>query len=395
MESGAAVLAQLREAALAHDPYRIAILDMKTRDMAGDELGRRIKADPLLAGTTLVMMASVGRRGDANRFHEAGFSGYLTKPVKAGQLRPLLATLSGRPAGELAGSAPMVTRHTVAETQRRKTRLLLAEDNITNQKVAIKVLEKMGHRVDAVANGAEAIRVLRTMPYDLVLMDVQMPEMDGLEATRRIREPETGVRNPQIPIIAMTAHAMKGDRERCLEAGMNDYVSKPINPQEVADAVARWLPADAAPPVPAAPVEAVSAAVVPAVPPEPEPVATPANAAPAWPTRSTLLDRLGGDEEVFVEVIKIFLEDAPLLLTGMDEALAAGDAKTLRRLAHSMKGSSGTAGAEALQQASQALEQAAAAGDLAAAAPLVPPVKALFQIVHETMSVWVRNDVGA
>jgi PAS domain S-box-containing protein len=387
-------LAELRRAAEARDPYRIAILNMKTPDVQGDELGRQIKSDPLLAETALVVMTSVGRRGDAARFREAGFSGYLTKPVKASQLRSLLATLTGR-SGPGQADLPMVTRHTVAEAQRRKSRLLLAEDNITNQKVAIKVLEKMGHRVDAVANGAEAIRVLRTMPYDLVFMDVQMPEMDGFEATRRIRDPQTGVRNPLIPIVAMTAHAMKGDRERCLESGMNDYVSKPINPREVADAIARWLTVEPGPGDVSAPAaSAVPAAVPPQATAAPvEPLqATPAPVEPsALPTRSSLLDRLGGDEEVFVEVIKIFLEDAPHLLTGMDDALNAGDAKTLRRLAHTLKGSSGTAGAEALQQASLRLEQAATAGNLASAATLIPPVKELAAVVFETMGAWVTD----
>ena len=402
VDSGAAALAHLRAAARTNDPYRIAILDMVTKDIPGEDLGRQIKADSLIAGTTLVMMTSVGRRGDVSRFREAGFSGYLTKPVKASHLLSLLATLTGRPADQAEGEPPLVTRHTIAEAQRRKTRILLAEDNITNQMVAIKVLEKMGHRVEAVANGAEAVKVLCAMPYDLVLMDVQMPEMDGFEATRRIRDAASGVRNPRIPIIAMTAHAMKGDRERCLEAGMDDYLTKPINPKEVAEAISRWTAAET-PADTVAETPADTAAETPArtdadtavnTTPEaegraPAPAAAPAALAPAALDRLTLLNRLGGDEDVFMEVIQIFIEDVPRQLTGIDEALAAGDAPTLRRLAHSLKGSSGTAGAEALQHASQALEQAAAAGDLRAATLLVQPVKDMFALVLETMSRWL------
>jgi PAS domain S-box-containing protein len=283
--------------------------------------------------------------------------------------------------------ARSAARPVAVDPQRRKSRLLLAEDNITNQKVAIKVLEKMGHRVDAVANGVEAIKALRTMPYDLVFMDVQMPEMDGLEATRRIRDPQTGVRNPRIPIVAMTAHAMKGDRERCLEAGMDDYVSKPISPQDVAAAIARRLDGQPAPVPPDAPRAAAGADGAGRAP-SPDPDAA---AGLSLPDRASLLTRLGGDEEVFVEVIKIFLEDVPKQLAGMDAALAAGDAKTLRRLAHTLKGSSGTAGAEALQKASLRLEEAAAAGDLVAAAPLVPPVRQLFAEVLATMGGWVSG----
>jgi two-component system sensor histidine kinase/response regulator len=379
--SGEAALARLREAAAAGDPYRIAILDTRAPDGPGDELGRRITADPDLAGVLLVTMTSVGRRGDANRFREAGYSGHLTKPVKASHLRNLLATLTGRSADGAAGTT-ISTRHSIDDARRRKTRLLLAEDNITNQKVAIKVLEKMGHRVDAVANGVEAIKALRTLPYDLVFMDVQMPEMDGMEATMRIRDPQTGVRNPRIPIVAMTAHAMKGDRERCLEAGMDDYVSKPISPQEVANAISRWLPSDppADQPQPGQAEPALDAGE------------RAGSAQSGLPDRAALLNRLGGDEEVFVEVIKIFLEDVPNVLAGMDRALAARDAKTLRRLAHTLKGSSGTAGAEALQLASLRLEEAAAAGDFDAAAPLIPPVKELFAEVLDTMGRWVSGE---
>jgi HPt (histidine-containing phosphotransfer) domain-containing protein len=213
-------------------------------------------------------------------------------------------------------------------------------------------------------------------------MDVQMPEMDGLEATRRIRDPHTGVRNPRIPIVAMTAHAMKGDRERCLEAGMDDYVSKPISPQEVANAISRWLPSDppADQPQPGQAEPALDAGE------------RAGSAQSGLPDRAALLNRLGGDEEVFVEVIKIFLEDVPNVLAGMDRALAARDAKTLRRLAHTLKGSSGTAGAEALQLASLRLEEAAAAGDFDAAAPLIPPVKELFAEVLDTMGRWVSGE---
>ena len=164
------------------------------------------------------------------QMEEIGFAAYLTKPARQSEIFDCLSAV-------LAGTAParqarpIVTRHTIREMRRGVVRILLAEDNITNQQVALGILKKLGLRADAVANGAEAVKALETLPYDLVLMDVQMPEMDGLEATRQIRNPQSAVRNHQIPIIAMTAHAMQGDREKCLEAGMNDYVSKPISPR--------------------------------------------------------------------------------------------------------------------------------------------------------------------
>ena len=385
-DGAASALARLREAAEGGDPYRIAILDMLMPDMAGDELGRRIKADPLIRETALVMMTSVGRRGEVGRFEGIGFEGYLTKPVKPSQLRALLMALVGRQHEQEPDAGKIVTRYTLAEASRRKTRLLLAEDNITNQKVAVKVLEKMGHRVDPVANGVEAIKALATMPYDIVLMDVQMPEMDGLEATRRIRGGEAGPANARIPIIAMTAHAMKGDRERCLAAGMDDYVSKPISPVELSAAIVRWSPTDA-PQEPASPAPATASA--------PPPVAAPAVAPAAEPIRETAVDRdallarLGGDEALLDEVVRIFLDDVPHQLEGMDKALAAGDAPALRRLAHTLKGSGGTAGALKLQAASAELEKAAATGDLLAAAPLIQPVKDLFADVDGTMRAWL------
>jgi PAS domain S-box-containing protein len=380
VDTGSEALTYLRKAASGGDPYRIAILDMVTTDLQADELGRQIKADPLLSGTTLLMMMrSVGRRGDLNRLRDIGFSGFLSKPVKASQLARLVASFAGQQGTEPGPEASAVTRHATEESRPRTTRILLAEDNITNQKVAIKVLEKMGHRVEAVTNGVAAIRALRTTAYDLVLMDVQMPEMDGLEATRRIRDIATGVLHLGIPIIAMTAHAMKGDRERCLEAGMDDYVSKPINPREVADAIARWTsgrrPAKAA-------VDPDAGAQ-----PQADPVAA--------IDRTALLERVGGDQEVFVEIVQIFLDDVPKQLRGIDEALAAGDGPTLRRLAHSLKGASGTAGADAMQQAAHALEQAAASGDLTAARPLVQPVRDTFAAVEKAMGGWLAEAPGS
>jgi CheY-like chemotaxis protein len=199
------------------------------------------------------MLTSVGARGDARHFQELGFAAYATKPVRHEELRSMLAlALQERGA---AAPASIVTRHTAREIRDqfagRQARILVAEDNIVNQQVILGMLKKMGLRADAVANGAEALRALESLPYALVLMDVQMPEMDGLEATRRIRQPASRVCNPQIPVIALTADAMAGDRERFLAAGMNDHVAKPISPQVLAAALERWLP-----PPPAAAVSA-------------------------------------------------------------------------------------------------------------------------------------------
>ena len=236
-ESG---LRQLHEAAEADDPYRIAILDMQMPGMDGEELGRAIKADAVIEDTRIVMMTSLGQRGDARRLEEIGFAAYLTKPVCQSDLFDCLVTVLSGEKRKVGRS--IVTRHSIRERWRRNGRILLAEDNIVNQQVALSILKRLGLSCDAVANGAEVIKSLELVPYDLVLMDVQMTEMDGYEATRRIRDPQSKVRNHDIPIIAMTAHAMQGDREKCLEAGMNDYLSKSVNPQGVAEMLEKWLP---------------------------------------------------------------------------------------------------------------------------------------------------------
>jgi signal transduction histidine kinase/CheY-like chemotaxis protein len=234
-------LRELRRARDAGDPFRAAIVDMQMPGMDGVELARAIKADERLRDTHLVLMTSLGQRGDARKMEEVGFAAYLTKPVRQGEIIDCLSVvLVGEGAAEPA--RPIVTRHAIRELRRGVVRILLAEDNITNQQVAVGLLRRLGLRADAVANGAEAIKALEIIPYDLVLMDVQMPDMDGLEATRRIRDPHSTVRNHEVPIIAMTASAMQSDREECLNAGMNDYVSKPVSPQALAEALDRWLP---------------------------------------------------------------------------------------------------------------------------------------------------------
>ncbi|QQS55705.1 MAG: response regulator [Candidatus Competibacteraceae bacterium] len=235
-------LTLLRQAAREDDPFHVALLDMQMPEVDGAELGRRIKTCPEVERTPLVMMTSMGQRGDATRLQKIGFVGYFTKPVRQSHLHECLAMIRSRVTQARERTADqMITRHLITEVTRRRVRILLAEDNVINQRVALAILKKLGYRADAVANGKEAIAALRDIPYDLVLMDCQMPEMDGYEATRSIRAPQSGVLRPTVPIVAMTANAMKGDREKCLEAGMDDYISKPVQPRDLADMLERWL----------------------------------------------------------------------------------------------------------------------------------------------------------
>ena len=244
-EDGQRALEMLRAAAGRAEPYDVAILDMQMPDMDGLMLAGNIKADPAIASTRLILLTSMGQRGDGEGAQRAGIEAYLTKPVRQSQLYDTLATVMGSPAevgddGEAAG-APLITRPTLEEKARSRARILLAEDNAVNQKVAVRMLEKLGYRADVAANGFEALDALSRMPYAAVLMDVQMPEMDGYEATAEIRNGERDA-GRHTPIIAMTANAMQGDREEALEAGMDDYVPKPVKREELGAVLKRWVP---------------------------------------------------------------------------------------------------------------------------------------------------------
>jgi two-component system sensor histidine kinase/response regulator len=240
--NGAQALQTLRLAKAHNDPCEIAIIDMQMPGMDGEILGQKIKQDPDLKNTILVLLTSMGKQSDAKRIKQAGFAAYLTKPIKQSQLYDCLAMVVGaRAEFSMDHSAAMVTRYAMADDKKHRIRILLVEDNITNQKVALNILRRFGYIADAAANGKEAVKALETIPYSIVLMDCQMPEMDGYEATGEIRNPSSKVLDHKVPVIAMTAHAIKGDRERCLEAGMNDYLCKPVNPRELCDMIEKWL----------------------------------------------------------------------------------------------------------------------------------------------------------
>ena len=226
-----------------NNPFHIMLVDMQMPGINGETLGEKIKQNKILKDTILVMMNSIGTRGDATRIEEAGFAAYLTKPVKQSILYDsLLMALNLKNVSAEKKDQNLVTRHVIAENRRSKKYILLAEDNIINQKVAMKILENFGYKVDAVANGQEAVKSLCTSAYDLVLMDCQMPVMDGYEATRKIRNLTSETINRNIPIVAMTANAMKGDREKCIDAGMDDYLTKPVEPRELNNIIIKWLP---------------------------------------------------------------------------------------------------------------------------------------------------------
>ena len=242
VSNGMQALEELRLAVDSKDPYEIAILDIQIPGIDGETVGKKIKQDPDLKNTILVLMTSMGQRGDVKRLEKIGFAAYLTKPIRRSKLYDCLATVTSvQKEATMEQPVAIVTRHSLSEDRKRKVRILLAEDNVINQKVALNILKKLGYSADAVTNGREAVKVLEMIPYDIVLMDCQMPEMDGYEATGEIRNPESKVLNHNLTVIAMTANAMKGDREKCLNAGMDDYLSKPVKPDELLDILEKWI----------------------------------------------------------------------------------------------------------------------------------------------------------
>ncbi|MBI1750756.1 MAG: PAS domain S-box protein [Acidobacteria bacterium] len=340
VESGKAALAAMQEAARAKKPFGLVLIDARMPDMDGFELARRVQADADLAGTTMVVLTSAGQRGDAARCKELGIASYLSKPIRPSTLQEAIMTVLGE-RSQRSAPPKLVTQHSLRENKPR-LRILLAEDNLVNQRLAVRLLEKAGHTVIVAGNGHAALAALERESFDLILMDVQMPDMGGIEATAAIREIDK--RNgTHIPIVAMTAHALKEDRERCLAAGMDDYISKPIKPDElyrVIEAQARKTSTPA------------------------KPQGAPSNATPAVDL-SEALARVDGDAELLEELIAVFLDEAPRLLATIRRAIREHDTATLSDAAHSLRGSVGTIGAKGVFEAARDLEIFARAGDLA------------------------------
>jgi len=363
---GSKALEALFRALDENSPFKIAVIDMQMPGMDGEALGRAIKSDPRLAQTRMVILTSLGVRGDTRHFASIGFDAYLTKPARTLELKTVLSHIMST-LDSKALSQAIATRHTARETVNRfsgsTARILLAEDNITNQQVALGILKKMGLTADAVANGKEALKALETLPYDLVLMDVQMPQMDGLEATRRIRSLKSQVRNPAIPVIAMTAHAMADDREMCLAAGMNGYVSKPVDRLALADELGKWLTQG------------------------PEPGAASGGSADPVPEMISTSDRfnykefmeLMMDDEAFAKtIIAAFLEDMPVQIKALNALVEQGMTDEAGAQAHKIKGAAANVTGKALQAIAHAMEKAGNSGDLMPLTALMPQLEKRF-----------------
>ena len=336
-KNAAEAMQMLEEAAAKGEPYDAAVLDMLMPDKDGLQLAQDIKAHPQGAGVRLIVLTSLIQPGHAERARRAGFTAYLTKPVRHDQLQGCLRVVFGsqRPAATMSPAtgkgqtiAPtLITRHTLAE-QSPRPRILVAEDNMVNQKLAVRMLDRLGYQPDVVSNGQEALAAFQRESYAAIVMDCQMPTMDGYEATRLIRAqeetPDSSRSRAHIPIIALTANAMPGDRERCKAAGMDDYLTKPVKTDDLGLILQRWAPlaptADAPAPAPPREMTKTDARVFDA---------------------ATMLANIGGDAELFDQLIRLFIDRHPVMMKEIETAIGQADAAALERAAHSLKGTAG------------------------------------------------------
>jgi PAS domain S-box-containing protein len=364
-------LALMRQAEAAARPFDAALLDHLMPDRDGADLGRTIVQDAALKSTRLVLLTSSGQRGDGQIFADIGFAGYLLKPVTQRDLTEcLILVLANSAHSWHLQSQPMITRHALrAQRARTRNRILLAEDNLVNQKVALRLLEKLDYRVDVVADGLAAVAAWQTGKFDLIIMDCQMPQMDGYAATREIRRLEAGQRH--IPIVALTAHAMKGDEEKCRAAGMDDYLSKPIDRVKLDLCLDRLLPSTGSTGVLAVLKESAARGGEPATVPDTHPgtITTsngpvPGSSAPLhapvdW---DALLESIDGDTGFARELLGAFVGTADRELAAIAAAVGTGDAATVREAAHTLKGTSANLRASAAAAAAARLEIAARTG---------------------------------
>ncbi|NNL31562.1 MAG: response regulator, partial [Gemmatimonadetes bacterium] len=344
--SGARALEMLGAAWDEGSPFDIVLLDRNMPEMSGFELAERIRGDDRFNDVVMVAITAAGKRGDGARCEELGIASYLLKPLAPAELREaLLLTIEKAKDAESRGQ--LVTRHSLRET-RLNLKVLLAEDNPVNQKLSVHMLHRFGHSVRLAGNGREVLDALEAEDFDVILMDIQMPEMDGLEATREIREREAED-GTFIPIVAMTAHAMVGDRERFLEAGMNDYVTKPINRDRlraVLLGIGRTPPPERTEPRP--------------------PSSGETDDAPSF-DRGELMGRTEGDAELIRMLVEVFEADRPNLMGGVEAALQASDPRALERAAHTIKGAVAVFGAEPARSRAERLEVLGRNGDMTGA----------------------------
>jgi two-component system sensor histidine kinase/response regulator len=363
-------------------PYDLVILDLKLPGLDGFAAAQQIRTSNLQKQPKLLLMTALGVRGDSKRCREIGIDGYFVKPIKRTLLLGAInRVMTPQAQGAEAGAGPeLLTRYCLEDDQTPPSNtILLAEDHPVNTKLAVKLLEDAGFAVITAANGREALERLETEPADLVLMDIQMPEMDGIEATQKIREQK---RFADLPIIAMTAHAMAGDRTRCLEAGMNDYISKPVRQDLLIGLISRWLGHGSGK------KSDYHAATTSGSnnrknPPAPQPGETPR--VPINLKKALAL--VSGDKDFLVELLREYLDDIPQRLVKMKQGIEAADADAVRRTAHSIKGASTSLGTEIIGSLALRLEARSASDNLDEAPGLHEQICEQFDILKAFLEV--------
>ncbi|MCP4139963.1 MAG: response regulator [Chloroflexi bacterium] len=337
-------------------PYDMVLLDMQMPEMDGEQVARAIFSDPRNKALSVVILTSMGKRGDAKRLENLGCAGYLLKPIKQQLLFDALVKIMNEKETKLPGTGRLVTRHLVKEKKRKAETILLVEDNPVNQKVVLALLQKAGHSVDTANNGKEALEMLENKKYGLILMDIQMPVMGGFEAMHQIRAKEAG--KSHIPIIALTAHAMKSDRERCIKEGMDDYISKPIDKRSLFTTVNRWSKKSAAA---TEEVQDFSNIVSVFGDEKPAPAARPVAGSRAENISPVdmvdALPRFGNDHKFFYEMSLDFQKQLPQNISDMKSALTKEDMTAMNSLAHGLKGVASTFSATRLADLSARLEE--------------------------------------
>ncbi len=365
-ENARAAMAAIESAHNAGKPFPLVLIDVNMPETDGFTLTEWIRHSPPLGETQVMILSSGGLPGDGGRCRELGVSAYLMKPVQQSELLNATLTALAKP-GEDTGGVELVTRHSLREEHgaRPSVRVLLAEDNAVNRQLAVRLLEKYGYSVVVATNGREALEALEKHPVDAVLMDVQMPEMDGFEATTAIREREKST-GAHLRIIAMTAHAMKGDRERCLAAGMDDYVSKPVQTRELLAAITRQLAPEA----------------------DQARAAKSAADKPAFVEifdSAAALERVEGDRKLLAEMAKLLENESPKLLQQLRTAVAQADVNGLERAAHTLKGALGSLAATAAFNVAQELEAVARQGDVARAESLAVALEKEIELLRPAL----------
>ena len=360
----------LNASVAAGTPYSLALLDLNMPALSGIELGKLINNEDAYSDTKLVLMLPHGRQSEGESLRQAGFSGYITKPINQTELYGALSRI----AGSVGGVERINQGYAEHAARQFNGRVLVVEDNTTNQMVARGMLEKLGVKVELAADGQEAVEALEQINYDLVFMDCQMPVLDGFSATKKIRDLRSNVINHAIPVIAMTANAMQGDRERCMEVGMDDYIAKPVDPSKLKQALERWLPAS---------LKGVQKEQKPFT--EPTVRGKDNRSAVVFDSKD-LNQRLMGDADLVIAVVTAFLQDMPTQMELLKALVSKHDQEGIRLQAHKIKGASRNVAGLAMSRVAGRMENLASEASLQIISELFVELEACYEALKTVLA---------